>query len=1454
MNNILKGVASFALLGVGFFQSWGAGPAGLRKAPDTLTPPEPATVLCGIMVSNDEWTSTDEAGIYTIEVKPEGNIKCLHKSADMANTAAALLHNNILYTVTASPNGCYYNQYSSTDWSRKTHQEIDEINVPSDLTYDPVSGLTIGGFWDSDYVGYYIVASFGLGDAERKPLTGYWDERDFFAFAATPEGTVYTLYGGFNYLAKVNVTNRKADTPIVERIKTTGLNPKYNMLTGKVGSMTYDAANNRLLAIIPQEDGWGANKKNWTSLVEINPLTGATTEIRQMPGNACFAGIYVMESVTDPMAPGVPAGLAVVPDAHDPFKATVSFSVPSVTYGGAPLSEAVMAIVDINGTESVHGYYNAGQTVDIPVELADGENTVKVTLATDALRGEPAEMSLYAGEDAPLGVSNVRVDIEGGVAAVSWEAPACGANGGAIIPANITYTVTRMPENKVIASGITATSVTDSELPQTARAIYYTVQARNSKGEAPAVESNRVPASGSFGVPFTETFDSAEDFALWTVVDPNGGPAWAYNSGQADYLNNPGLVAGDDWLISPAINLEAGKSYKLRYEYRTGGYQKAETFEIKAGTSLDPEALTVDVAAHNGVTNTKYTAAEASFKASETGKWYIGIHYFGPAENYRLMVDNITLTEFDGRVPAKVSDLSVEPASPGALDVAIRFTVPTLDADGNTLANVSKAELYREDVSSVTPIKVFDGITPGEELSFDDSVEKSGKYTYIAKVYNANECGVAASVTAFIGEDKPAAPSSLQVTEDGEHPVVSWTAPAEGDNGGWIDPSKLSYLVYRNGSKVAEDVKETSFTDTTYKTPSDRQDAITYIVISCYDGVTSRGAQTDATVVGAPYKAPVSETFPEAGMNYYPWLTQSFMAPTNAWTLETSGINPVVADHSGDRGVACFHAVGEQKGVVSYYYSPKFDISELSSPVLSFYMYHTPSIEGDGTMQVLISTAGREFEETGATIGRTDAETDGWVRHIMDLSPYQGARDLRVGFAGTGDAAANIFIDDIQIVNIMQRDAAIAGLKAPVRVAAGQKFIIEAVIENVGLEDLHGLSLGIYDGDETVISKTDIDVAVNSQVNLELEVEFATPGVRELKAIVAGDSGEENNIAIAQVNVVTPVVPTVHGLEATVADGSVTLRWQSPEEHGAVTDDVESYTDWAIDGIGEWTMFDGDYSPTVYINKDLGQYPNATDRKAFQVCNASTLGIDIWDEGKPHSGKKMFMAVASVGYVNNDWLISPRLNGASQWVSFYARSFTLQNISPERMRVWYSTTDTDPVNFVELTANPVELGATWQEYRFMLPEGARYFAINCVSDDSFAMFVDDITFNDMLVPVWTLTGYEVSHDGETVATVTEPEFTHVSAGGKYTVRPVYEQGYGEYCEPVEVATSMISEDFSQVSIASVDGAIVVNGYSGKVIVTNVIGQSFIADTGTIYVAPGVYLVTAGTITVKVVVM
>ncbi len=51
---------------------------------------------------------------------------------------------------------------------------------------------------------------------------------------------------------------------------------------GHLSSMCYDNANRRLLAAVYQEEGYGANKKCWSGLYEINPSTAAVKELYRL--------------------------------------------------------------------------------------------------------------------------------------------------------------------------------------------------------------------------------------------------------------------------------------------------------------------------------------------------------------------------------------------------------------------------------------------------------------------------------------------------------------------------------------------------------------------------------------------------------------------------------------------------------------------------------------------------------------------------------------------------------------------------------------------------------------------------------------------------------------------------------------------------------------------------------------------------------------------------------------------------------------------------------------------------------------------------------------------------------------------------------------------------------------------------------------------------------------------
>ncbi len=113
-----------------------------------------------------------------------------------------------------------------------------------------------------------------------------------------------------------------------------------------------------------------------------------------------------------------------------------------------------------------------------------------------------------------------------------------------------------------------------------------------------------------------------------------------------------------------------------------------------------------------------------------------------------------------------------------------------------------------------------------------------------------------------------------------------------------------------------------------------------------------------------------------------------------------------------------------------------------------------------------------------------------------------------------------------------------------------------------------------------------------------------------LRWCAPGDAVDANNSATLSVKAVEPVVPAPTALTATAGDGGAVLSWLAPAERGAITDDVESYAPWIIDGVGEWTMHDGDYDVTAYINYDAGQYEKMrlpARHFRFLMCSASAL-------------------------------------------------------------------------------------------------------------------------------------------------------------------------------------------------------------------------------------------------------
>lgn len=1423
------------------------------------------TVLTGAMVYNDLWGQTDEngsytnpitAGFYSIQARPDGTITQHRLYSDLIHMRAGVKAGTIYYAISTYDNDetAKLTTYYASSWSQRSSSEIDVVNVPTDLCYDPVSGNTYGFFYNTDTQNYDRFCNFSLYYGEATDL--YTIDRNGFAIACNSKGEIYGIMGYSGWL--IRLYPDRASSPNgygFEYIGKTGFSPSY------INSMAFDDATGKLYWCANATDGYSA-------LLEVNTTTGAATEIMHFENNATFAGIFAQPYKIPDAAPAAPEELSVNYTAQGAVTCTISAKAPSKSYYGGALSGNLTLVFSVDGADTAHVENVAPGAIATTAEitLAPGAHDVEVFAASDTYLGDTASASTWSGEDTPGKVTDLTLSDDDGRPTLSWTAPAEGLHGQWFNPDGLTYTITRYPDLHTV-TGVTSTTWSDE--PQTDMiALWYEVKAVNAMGESEPVSTAKMVFGDGFPIPFTERFETQADFDLWQVFDLNGGTTWVYNSTEKCATYSYGLEVereGDDWLISPKFELKPGVRYALTFSAKNYYARYPENFRFCLGRSPQPEAMTDTICERQEFSHpTGYKDERVLFTVDEAGTYYLGVHCFSIAHDWTLFIDNIGILEVSQQVPSPVKDLTVTAAPQDALNATVALTAPDTYASGDPMTDPVKISLYCD--SQEEPCKVWAEATPGQALTYEATVTESGTHTFRASVENAHGAGESREASTFIGRDILAPVNDLTISEAADGSVtIAWSAPTAGANGGYVETDGITYRIVRSiGAEVlAENLAETTFTDRTLNLTS--QDLCYYLVYAI-DKTGVRGAYANTplnVVLGPALNAPVTETFAGAECSLYPWTDES-NGSVRLWTIENAGINPACSDQNGDRGLAMCVSAQSTRGLTGYLLSPKISLSKLSAPRLSFWFYHSDSpaaAQGEKeSLTVQISADHSEFTDIEGSGIQRDNGTAGWSHYTVDLTPWREAGFVRIAFAGKSMGFRSIYIDNISIDNAFADDLELTSVAGPKRIAKGVTADYQAIVSNLGASAAEGITLTTTLGGTQVAEPVTLTLAAGAseRVTIPVTVPAAAEGDLTVTLSHASDSNEGNNSATCRVATVEPVLGAPDALVAETDNLTLTLSWTAPNHNPAVADDLESYEDFAINNIGDYTLVDRDWDNTYCISNDV-TYPYMNDPKSFQLLNTSTLNIDQWDEGKAHSGNKVFGALSSINMPNDDWLISPRLNGSEQTVEFWAKSMTTDEISPERMRVLYSTGSTDPDDFLPLSAGDyVELSDSWEQFRYVLPEGARHFAINCVSSNSFVLMVDDLRFNDLTVLPQLPESYEVYRDGVVVATSAScSAFDTLPQPGtyRYKVRALYgDAGYTESPEyEVTVTATGIDATVSAAPVISAaDGCLVVTGALGETVtVTLPDGRTINSATATadslhMPLEPGVYVVTAGT--------
>ena len=415
-------------------------------------------------------------------------------------------------------------------------------------------------------------------------------------------------------------------------------------------------------------------------------------------------------------------------------------------------------------------------------------------------------------------------------------------------------------------------------------------------------------------------------------------------------------------------------------------------------------------------------------------------------------------------------------------------------------------------------------------------------------------------------------------------------------------------------------------------------------------------------------------------------------------------------------------------------------------------------------------------------------------------------------------------------------DQKIELVSAPSQLVVGQQTEFVVNVKNIGLSSIgeDDWKVVFYINDTEVGSKSgrDLEPGESRQVKLAYTAPDRAGQLRLRAEVVnANDEESRNNATELKTIVVlnSRLLPSVE-LAAIQQGNGLTLQWADPNGH--IVDGAEDYVPFTYDALASWTTYDGDkgYTQRPSSYNLAVDYANWNTPKAYIVFNPEEAGLYLTGSAKqfePFAGKQYFASFFTAitddseagGHAidRDDWLISPRLAGTAQTISFAAKGYkgsvsagyeTEANYT-ERILVCYSDADDNAVEHFQAVGDTIEVNAEeWQVYEVGLPDGANYFAIRCVSraDEGFVMMLDNITFRGEPL---TVTGYRVYKNGELLTTLTadKTSYTLRSAAESdiFNVTAVYDEGESPYSNDMSIAALLGIDSTPVVETRSADG-------------------------------------------------
>lgn len=1448
----------------------GSNPAGMPKAKTAQEKLAAYSVpkLYGSVIYRN--SGEKAIGLYDVS-KPDTELKFLGPMA----LGGGAIKDGIYYCIYD-----YKNTYTAYGYDLKTGDVVYEKPASKEDSFiggfalDPISKEFYGiAYNETQKQSRFAKIAFTEDGPVTTEIKSYGADQGWGGFGITSTGEMYALHADKReseegvYVASVFLEKIDRTTGETTTVGDTGATTELKT------SACIDPHTNRMF--------WNTNYyDNTGALYEVDLNNGKAYRIFDYPLGDEIVGMVAPQPEFADATPDACTNI-VMDFADGALSGNIKLTAPSKTMAGEPLSGDVTVNVKFGfSNQSVTAAPGAQVTIPVAVTVSTYYDA-KIWASNAAGDGyESCYYNLWIGYDTPLAPGDAEASWKDGIMTISWNPVTETLHNGYINTENVKYRVT-CTDGSIVTESTSETSISLPVEDTGNLATYiYKVQAISGDSKSELSTTNQV-VLGSVKAPWTSDFKNTDDSLLgYTVLDLNtDGLSWRARDAKAKC--DTGRDGGsDDWLITPPIELEAGKLYLLAFDAWSDYYYYPQTIEVLWGNAPTSEAMTdviLEPTTLDKILESNPLEINYYLAPKTSGKYYIGVHDMSAPDMRSVSISNISVgAATTNDLPAPVENLTVTAGAYGEMTATVKFNAPSKNIADGALSELTKIEIYREG----TLVKTIDNPTPGNEYSFTEDIAEKGWVKY--SVRPVNNCGFGQYVRAeaYIGMYYPERPQNVVVTPSAQFGYVdiTWDPVTEDMHGIPMREDQITYAIMRilednTRSEIVTGLTDTSYT---YKAVEDgKQEFVQYGVFAINDYGDSGYNRTEPIIIGTPY-----EDFEESFANskfHYEWSKDT--SGKGDWFTTKDNKFKEFKSQDGDNGYM-YHK-GEYNGYNATVYSGLISLIDIENPALTMYVFNMASDGSDiNTLEFMIRPQG---EQDWTPVYSADVNTicggkQGWQQFVLGLGQYSG-KVIQFGIKATTKAYVYTPLDNMLIESISAHDLHLRNVAVPAKVSTGKNFTIDVEVANLGSHPAEDYTVELYCGEELVESLQGEKLlsATSAVYSFSRSMHpLATENHKyQVKVNYSRDVNPENNISeVLEVAPQLSKYPAPLNLKASSESDGVKLTWNEPnlDEEIApdpVTADFEDGEAFS-NKYGDWTFVDGDKVPVGgFSNIELPNITAEVTTGSFWVWDCAWSDAIMGETAASyaaHSGSKyLFSMYPSDGSTANDWMISPELYGGEQEISFFAKTY--HGSYPEKIEVYYSTGSTDPADFILIENVGGVVPNVWKQYVARVPEGAKRFAIRSVATNSFMLMIDDVTY----VPVGSndglaLAGYKVYRDGELHSTeiIGENDWTDSDVEEQKSYTYVVTAVYNASDESQASDKAIITYDLSgingvetvTVKVYSESNKIIIENAAGlEVSVVNAAGLTLLEKVASEKIVAivdcGIYLVKVGNRSVKI---